>query len=104
MRLGKVRHHLPCKQSIGFASRIITPTQSVVASLIVRLELAPVAGYAPHAPISYLPTTGAGVVRYLAEYADKLSINTLKQRLAALAHGILLRVSLTPPRPLTFAR
>ena len=33
----------------------------------------------------YLPTTGAGVVRYLAEYADKLSINTLKQRLAALA-------------------
>lgn len=33
----------------------------------------------------YLPTTGDGVVRYLAEYADKLSINTLKQRLAALA-------------------
>jgi integrase len=33
----------------------------------------------------YLPTTGVGVVRYLAEYADKLSINTLKQRLAALA-------------------
>lgn len=33
----------------------------------------------------YLPATGDGVVRYLAEYADKLSINTLKQRLAALA-------------------
>lgn len=33
----------------------------------------------------YLPTTGDGVVRYLAEYADKLSLNTLKQRLAALA-------------------
>lgn len=34
---------------------------------------------------SYLPTTGDGIVRYLAEYADKLSLNTLKQRLAALA-------------------
>jgi len=34
---------------------------------------------------SYLPTTGEGIVRYLAEYADKLSLNTLKQRLAALA-------------------
>lgn len=33
----------------------------------------------------YLPTTGDGIVRYLAEYADKLSVNTLKQRLAALA-------------------
>lgn len=33
----------------------------------------------------YLPTTGVGTVRYLAEYADKLSINTLKQRMAALA-------------------
>ncbi|MFL1547323.1 tyrosine-type recombinase/integrase [Pseudomonas sp. O39] len=33
----------------------------------------------------YLPTTAAGVVRYLAEYAGKLSVNTLKQRLAALA-------------------
>jgi integrase len=33
----------------------------------------------------FLPTTGDGVVRYLAEYADKHTINTLKQRLAALA-------------------
>jgi integrase len=33
----------------------------------------------------FLPTTGDGIVRYLAEYADKHSINTLKQRLAALA-------------------
>lgn len=33
----------------------------------------------------YLPTTGDGIVRYLAEYADKLAISTLKQRLAALA-------------------
>ncbi|MEN1833867.1 tyrosine-type recombinase/integrase [Pseudomonas lijiangensis] len=33
----------------------------------------------------YLPTTGEGVVRYLAEYADKHAISTLKQRLAALA-------------------
>ena len=33
----------------------------------------------------YLPTTGDGVVRYLAEYADKHAISTLKQRLAALA-------------------
>jgi integrase len=33
----------------------------------------------------YLPTTGDGIVRYLAEYADKHAVNTLKQRLAALA-------------------
>jgi integrase len=33
----------------------------------------------------FLPATGDGVVRYLAEYADKLAISTLKQRLAALA-------------------
>ena len=33
----------------------------------------------------YLPTTGEGIVRYLAEYADKHTISTLKQRLAALA-------------------
>ncbi|MBX8488679.1 site-specific integrase [Pseudomonas cichorii] len=33
----------------------------------------------------YLPTTGDGIVRYLAEYADKHAISTLKQRLAALA-------------------
>lgn len=33
----------------------------------------------------FLPATGDGIVRYLAEYADKHSINTLKQRLAALA-------------------
>lgn len=33
----------------------------------------------------FLPATGDGIVRYLAEYADKLAISTLKQRLAALA-------------------
>lgn len=33
----------------------------------------------------FLPATGDGIVRYLAEYADKHTINTLKQRLAALA-------------------
>lgn len=33
----------------------------------------------------YLPTTGDGIVRYLAEYADTHAISTLKQRLAALA-------------------
>lgn len=33
----------------------------------------------------FLPATGDGIVRYLAEYADQHSINTLKQRLAALA-------------------
>jgi hypothetical protein len=33
----------------------------------------------------YLPTTGDGIVRYLAEYADQHAISTLKQRLAALA-------------------
>jgi len=33
----------------------------------------------------FLPTTGDGIVRYLAEYADKHTISTLKQRLAALA-------------------
>ncbi|KPX57547.1 MULTISPECIES: site-specific integrase [Pseudomonas syringae group] len=33
----------------------------------------------------YLPTTGDGIVRYLANYAGHHSINTLKQRLAALS-------------------
>lgn len=33
----------------------------------------------------FLPTTGDAIVRYLAEYAGQHSINTLKQRLAALA-------------------
>jgi hypothetical protein len=33
----------------------------------------------------FLPATGDGIVRYLAEYADKHTINTLKQRRAALA-------------------
>ncbi|WP_199099487.1 site-specific integrase [Dyella sp. ASV21] len=33
----------------------------------------------------YLPATSDSVARYLAEHADKLSINTLRQRLAALA-------------------
>ena len=33
----------------------------------------------------FLPATGDGIVRYLAEYADQHSISTLKQRLAALA-------------------
>lgn len=33
----------------------------------------------------FLPATGDGIVRYLAEYADKHTISTLKQRLAALA-------------------
>lgn len=35
----------------------------------------------------YLPTTGVGVVRYMAKYADKLTIYALKQRLAALRNG-----------------
>ncbi|WP_449433071.1 tyrosine-type recombinase/integrase [Pseudomonas putida] len=34
----------------------------------------------------FLPSTTEAVVRYLAEYADKLAISTLKQRLAALAN------------------
>lgn len=33
----------------------------------------------------YLPATGDGIVRYLAEFADKHTISTLRQRLAALA-------------------
>ena len=33
----------------------------------------------------FLPATGDGVARYLAHYATELSLNTLKQRLAALA-------------------
>lgn len=33
----------------------------------------------------YLPTTGDGIVNYLANYAGHHSINTLKQRLAALS-------------------
>lgn len=33
----------------------------------------------------FLPATGEGIVRYLAEYADQHAISTLKQRLAALA-------------------
>ena len=33
----------------------------------------------------FLPATGDSVVRYLVDYADTLSVNTLKQRLAALA-------------------
>lgn len=33
----------------------------------------------------FLPATGDSIVRYLAEYADKHTISTLKQRLAALA-------------------
>jgi integrase len=33
----------------------------------------------------FLPATGDGIVRYLAEYADQHTISTLKQRLAALA-------------------
>jgi integrase len=32
-----------------------------------------------------LPATGDGVARYLSQYADRLSVNTLKNRLAALA-------------------
>lgn len=33
----------------------------------------------------FLPATGEGIVRYLAEYADSLALSTLRQRLAALA-------------------
>jgi len=33
----------------------------------------------------YMPTTAEGIVRYLAEYGEKLAISTLRQRLAALA-------------------
>lgn len=33
----------------------------------------------------FLPATADSLARYLADYADKLAINTLKQRLAALA-------------------
>ena len=33
----------------------------------------------------FLPATADSMARYLADHADKLSINTLKQRLAALA-------------------
>jgi len=34
----------------------------------------------------FLPATAEAVVRYIAEYADRLAISTLKQRLAALAN------------------
>ena len=34
----------------------------------------------------FLPATTEAVVRYIAEYADRLAISTLKQRLAALAN------------------
>lgn len=39
-----------------------------------------------HPPLQqvYLPTTAEGIVRYLAEYGEKLAISTLRQRLAAL--------------------
>lgn len=33
----------------------------------------------------FLPTTSDSIVRYLVDYADSLSLSTLKQRLAALA-------------------
>ena len=33
----------------------------------------------------HLPATADSVAQYLAEYAEQLAINTLKQRLAALA-------------------
>ncbi|MBR7521583.1 MULTISPECIES: tyrosine-type recombinase/integrase [Pseudomonas] len=33
----------------------------------------------------FLPATGEGIVRYLAEYADSLALSTLRLRLAALA-------------------
>ena len=33
----------------------------------------------------FLPATSDSIVRYLVDYADTLSLNTLKQRLAALA-------------------
>jgi len=33
----------------------------------------------------FLPATGEGIVRYLAEFADSLALSTLRQRLAALA-------------------
>ncbi|WP_196912609.1 hypothetical protein [Pseudomonas nitroreducens] len=33
----------------------------------------------------FLPATSDAIVRYLVDYADTLSLNTLKQRLAALA-------------------
>lgn len=39
----------------------------------------------------HLPATADSIARYLADYADKLSINTLRQRLAALANGTLSR-------------
>lgn len=34
----------------------------------------------------HLPATANSVARYLADYAERLSVNTLKLRLAALAH------------------
>ena len=33
----------------------------------------------------FLPATGDSIVRYLVDYADTLSLSTMKQRLAALA-------------------
>src|SRR4029450_12894985 len=35
---------------------------------------------------AHLPATGDSVARYLADHAGKLAPNTLRQRLAALAH------------------
>ncbi len=35
----------------------------------------------------FLPATADGVARYLVDQAELLSINTLRQRLAALAHS-----------------
>jgi hypothetical protein len=46
----------------------------------------------------FLPATGDGIVRYLAEYADKHAISTRKQRLAALAQWHITQGFLDPTK------
>lgn len=46
----------------------------------------------------FLPTTSDSIVRYLVDYADSLSLSTLKQRLAALAQWHITQGFLIQPR------
>ncbi|WP_283600652.1 hypothetical protein [Pseudomonas putida] len=46
----------------------------------------------------FLPATSDNIVRYLVEYADTLSLSTLKQRLAALAQWHITQGFLIRPR------
>ncbi|MDF5993768.1 hypothetical protein P4200_01525 [Pseudomonas aeruginosa] len=52
----------------------------------------------------FLPATSDSIVRYLVDYADTLSLNTLKQRLAALAQWHIRHGFPIPPRPRPYTR